>query len=356
MQSKTDRSSKLWGAGLCSSLLLLATVMANAQTRHTIECVQVASATPQSPTSPVVVSYPLAQTAGNLNIIVVGWNDTNASVGSVADSQGNVYALAVGPTKGTAVTQSIYYATNILGGSNSVTVTFSQAANYADIRVLEFSGLSPSSQLDVTADASGASGNDTVVSSGLATTTARHELIFGAGTTSWGFDQAGSLFTSDVITTDGDIAEYEAVSATGTYGATAILAAWGSANWVMQMASFKSATTTTAQAPPPVPPPPVPPPPVPPPPAPPPTTTPIQHTVTLTWQASSSANVTSYNVYRSAISGGYYGLVGSAAESLAYADQTVESGTTYYYVTTAVNEQGEESAYSNQVVAVVPSP
>ena len=78
MQSKTDRSSKLWGAGLCSSLLLLATVMANAQTTSTIKCVQVAAATRWSPTSRVVVSYPLAQTAGNLNIIVVGWNDTSA--------------------------------------------------------------------------------------------------------------------------------------------------------------------------------------------------------------------------------------------------------------------------------------
>ncbi len=344
MQSKTDRSSKLWSAGLCSSLLLLATVMANAQSRHTIECVQVAAATPQSPTSPVVVSYPLAQTAGNLNIVVVGWNDTNASARLVADSQGNTYALAVGPTQGTAVTQSIYYATNILGGSNSVTVTFSQPADYADIRILEFSGLSPSSQLDVTASATGASGNDTVVSSGLATTTARHELIFGAGTTGWGFDAAGSLFTSNLITTDGDIAEYEVVSATGTYGATATLGASGSANWVMQMATFKSANATTAPAPP-----------APPPPAPP-TPTPIQHTVTLTWQASSSASVTGYNVYRSTVSGGYYGLVGSAAQSLSYADQTVDSGTTYYYVTTAVNADGEESAYSNQVAILVPSP
>jgi hypothetical protein len=341
MQSKTDRSAKLWSAGLCSSLLLLATVTANAQSRHMIRCIQVASATPQSPTSPVVVSYPLAQNAGNLNIIVVGWNDTNASVASVADSQGNNYALAVGPTKGTAVTQSIYYATNILGGSNSVTVTFSQPADYADIRILEFAGLSPAWQLDVTASASGASGNDTIVSSGLASTTSAHELIFGAGTTGWGFDQAGPLFTSDVITTDGDIAEYGAVSAAGTYGATATLGASGSANWVMQMATFKAAATTTAQAPPP---------------SPPPTITPIQHTVTLTWQASSSASTTGYNVYRSTVSGGYYGVVGSAAESLSYADQTVASGTTYYYVTTAVDAEGDESGYSNQVAIAVPSP
>ena len=45
MQSKTDRSSKLWCAGLGCSLLLLATVLANAQTTSTIKCVQVASAT-----------------------------------------------------------------------------------------------------------------------------------------------------------------------------------------------------------------------------------------------------------------------------------------------------------------------
>jgi hypothetical protein len=341
MQSNTDRSSKLWGAGLCSSLLLLATVVANAQTTTTIKCVQVAAATPWSPTSPVVVSYPRAETAGDLNIIVVGWNDTSATVRSVADSRGNSYALAVGPTKGTALTQSIYYATNIHGGSNTVTVTFSQPANYADIRVLEFAGLSSTSRLDVTAGAKGAGGNGAVVNSGSAATTSAHELIFGAGTTSQVFNQAGSSFTSDVITTFGDIAEYKAVSVTGTYGATATLGASGSANWVMQVATFKSVTTTTAQ---------------PPPAAPPPTSTPIQHTVTLTWKASSSTNVTSYEVYRSTISGGYYGLVGSAAESLSYADRTVESGTTYYYVTTAVNAEGEQSAHSNQVTVVVPSP
>jgi hypothetical protein len=168
----------------------------------------------------------------------------------------------------------------------------------------------------------------------VATTSSAHELIFGAGTTGWGFNKAGSSFLADVITRDGDIAEYEAVSASGTYGATATLGASGSANWVMQMATFKSATNATAPAPPP----------------------PVQHTVTLTWKASSSANVTSYNVYRSTISGGYYGLVGSAPGSLSYADRTVDSGTTYYYVTTAVNEQGEESTHSNQVVIVVPSP
>ena len=48
--------------------------------------------------------------------------------------------------------QSIYYAANIRAGSNTVTVTFSQAAAYPDMRILEYRGVTT---LDVTAGASG---------------------------------------------------------------------------------------------------------------------------------------------------------------------------------------------------------
>ena len=37
-----------------------------------------------------------------------------------------------------------------------------------------------------------------------------------------------------------------------------------------------------------------------------------------------------------------------------YSDQTVQSGVTYYYVTTAVDSQGMESVYSNEAAATVP--
>ena len=36
------------------------------------------------------------------------------------------------------------------------------------------------------------------------------------------------------------------------------------------------------------------------------------------------------------------------------ADQTVLSGYTYYYVTTAMDSQGVESSYSNEAVTTVP--
>lgn len=37
-------------------------------------------------------------------------------------------------------------------------------------------------------------------------------------------------------------------------------------------------------------------------------------------------------------------------------DNTVVSGTTYYYVTTAVDSAGVESAFSSQVIATIPVP
>src|SRR4029077_7275445 len=123
---------------------------------------QVAAATPQSPTATVPVNFPGAQTAGDLNIVVVGWNDTTASVQSVKDSAGNTYNLAIGPTSTTGLQQSIYYASNIVAGNNTVTVTFSQAAAFPDIRILEYRGVTT---LDVTA---GASGNSTAANSGSA--------------------------------------------------------------------------------------------------------------------------------------------------------------------------------------------
>jgi hypothetical protein len=177
------------------------------------------------------VKYPGAQTAHDLNVIVVGWNDATSTVQSVKDSAGNIYSLAIGPTSGTGLRQSIYYAANIVGGSNTVTVTFNQAAASPDVRILEYKGLST---LDVTA---GASGNSATASSGAATTTSASELIFGANTVATS-SKVGSGFTSRIITSpDGDLAEDKVVTAIGSNNATAPLNSSGP--WVMQMVTFK---------------------------------------------------------------------------------------------------------------------
>jgi Abnormal spindle-like microcephaly-assoc'd, ASPM-SPD-2-Hydin len=81
----------------------------------------------------------------------------------------------------------------------------------------------------------------------------------------------------------------------------------------------------------------------------------LQHSVDLSWTPSTSA-VVGYNVYRASISGGPYAKINSSLNAGAnYADSTVQSGQTYFYVTTAVDSTGMESGYSNQVSAVIPT-
>jgi hypothetical protein len=76
--------------------------------------------------------------------------------------------------------------------------------------------------------------------------------------------------------------------------------------------------------------------------------------VKLTWNPSTST-VVGYYVYRSTSNGsGYVKLNSSLVPSTSYTDATVQSGITYFYVTTAVDSSGQESANSNQATAVIP--
>ena len=196
-----------------------------------IAFVQVAASCPSSASS-VALSYPRSQTAGNLNIVAVGWNDTSSSVKSVTDSLGNVYTLATGPVSGSGLRQSIYYASGIKSGTNKVTVTFNQTASVPDIRIVEYAGVSA---LDKTA---GNSGSGSTASCGSVTTTSAKELLFSANMVATANSGAGTGYTSRIITSpDADLAEDSIVSSLGTYSATAPLSSSGS--WVMQMVTFK---------------------------------------------------------------------------------------------------------------------
>jgi hypothetical protein len=203
--------------------------------------VQVNSAVPQSTAVPnVAVAFNAAQTAGNLNLVAVGWNDIQAAVASVSDTAGNVYARAVGPTVGSGLTQSIYYARNIVAssaGANRVTVAFSPAAQYPDVRILEYSGIDPANPVDNTA---GAAGNSTTSNSGAAVTANPTDLLVGANTVATTTSAAGTGFAGRVITNpDGDIAEDRVVTVAGSYSASAPLSSAGA--WVMQMVAFRAA-------------------------------------------------------------------------------------------------------------------
>ncbi len=234
--------------------LLAAVVLAcclhplNSFAASTITYVQGNYATPQTPQTTVNVTFTAAQVAGDLNVVAVGWNDSTATVSSVRDTKGNVYTLAVGPTIISGrLSQSIYYAKNIVAaaaGSNAVTVTFSTAAAYPDVRVLEYSGADPGSPVDVTA---AASGNSTSSNSGSVTTTNATDLIFGANMVFTTTTGAGSGFTKRLLTSpDADIAEDKMVTATGSYSAVAPVMPSG--QWIMQMVAFRTGPNFTISA------------------------------------------------------------------------------------------------------------
>jgi hypothetical protein len=201
-----------------------------------IAFVQVQSATPQSPQSTVATTFTQAQSAGNLDVVVVGWNESTGNITSVTDGAGNTYQAAAATVRGTGLSQAIYYARNIAAagaGANTVTVRFDKSVAYADVRILEYSGLDQTNPFDVSRSGTGFAAQ---ANSGAATTNFARELIVGAGTTSGIFTGAGSGFTARIITNpDKDIAEDRIVTTTGSYSATAPQ----SGDWAMQMATFK---------------------------------------------------------------------------------------------------------------------
>src|SRR5262245_56436695 len=287
-----------------------------------------------SPTT-IPVTYTSAQTAGNLNVVVVGWNDATAAVTSVTDSRGNVYTRAVGPTAlAGQMSQSIYYAKNIVGAAasaNTVTVRFTVPAFYADIRILEYSGIDQVNPVDVVA---GATGTNTSMSSGTATTTNANDLIFGANTVSHTTLAGGAGFTVRMITTDKDIAEDRVVSAAGSYSASASMNVPGP--WVMQMVAFKAASGGTGDLSPP--------------------TAPSNLLATavgtggidLTWTASiDNVGVTNYLIERCQGPGCSTFAQVNTTPSTTFSDTGLLSQTSYSYRTRATDAAGNLSAYSN---------
>lgn len=124
-------------------------------------------------------------TSGDLIAVAFWWNyQIGASVVSVTDSAGNVYAPVLQAVESVNNSAWIYAAKNVTGGNNlTVTVTVSYAnSDQFSMAALEYSGVTTS---DVTSTNSGivTSGlqSGTVVSSGSGTTTQPNELILGVG-------------------------------------------------------------------------------------------------------------------------------------------------------------------------------
>ena len=88
------------------------------------------------------------------------------------------------------------------------------------------------------------------------------------------------------------------------------------------------------------------------------------HSVKLSWRASTPASklprdvVVGYNVYRSTKSHDRdpQRINSKLCADTAYTDTDIKAGKTYYYVTRGVTAKGVESGSSNETKVVIPSP
>lgn len=88
-------------------------------------------------------------------------------------------------------------------------------------------------------------------------------------------------------------------------------------------------------------------------PTPSPTPSPAAHSISLSWLSSSSPNIIAYNIYRATVSHGPFTRVGNVAGT-SFTDSGVQSGQTYFYEVTAIDNTNTESAPTAPVSAAVP--
>jgi chitodextrinase len=304
----------------------------------TISYVQGTYSTPQSPQTAVSAGFNAAQNAGDLNVVIVGWNSGTTAISIVTDTRGNIYVLGAGPTtiSGTA-SQSVYYSRNIAAaaaGTNIVTVRFTAAVAYPDVRILEYAGADPSNPVDVKAERTGSGST----SSNLAAmTTNATDLLVGANYVGSMTSSPGSGFTKRLLTQDGSIAEDRMVTATGNYSATAPLSS--SSWWIMQMVAFR------ADATPPVAPPSLT------------ATTAAVSQINLNWTASTdNAATTGYLVERCQGAGCTNFAQITTATNTTYANTGLTTNTNYSYRVRAKDAAGNLSPYSSTASATTLAP
>ena len=198
-----------------------------------VTSVQTVANAASGPANSLSLSFPTSTVAGDFILIAFDY-DTNATPSSVTDSQGNVFTAVGNQLTSPGGTRSrVYYANNIKGGADTVTVNLSATSSWLELYLSEYSGVNQTNPIDAQAGTSGSAG---AVSSGNATTTVAGDGIYGYCVGDWACT-AGSGFTTRSNLNDNLIEDKQAGNA-GTYAAT------GSANngWTMQMVAIKPST------------------------------------------------------------------------------------------------------------------
>jgi hypothetical protein len=194
-----------------------------------ISFVQVKSVAPTAKLTTLTLNA--AVTAHDAIIVCLNYPSTTGLLVDLSDDLGNTYDVVVGPIDAGGDLHYVAVALDVIGGTDSVTLTLPLPPNGADLFVLEYAGLALANAFDVSAHQSGTT---TAMTSGNATTTSAHELVLGyaeadAATRGTGFANRETL--------NGNMVEDQVVNATGAYSATATTTT--ATTWTMIMATFR---------------------------------------------------------------------------------------------------------------------
>ncbi len=182
------------------------------------------------------LAFSKANTAGDLIVVYVVLDNTGTV--TVSDSNGNNYTAATAQQSfGGSWSAQVFYASGILGGTNTVKVTFSKAiTSFGLVYLHEYSGLATATPVDVSASAAGTS---TAMSTGVATTTQANDLLFAAGASANTVTAGTTGFTTR-LNGFGNLTEDRVVTTTGSYVATG---SQNGSSWVMQLVAFRLASS-----------------------------------------------------------------------------------------------------------------
>jgi hypothetical protein len=172
------------------------------------------------------------QIAGDLNVVIVGWAAAPDVV--ITDDRNNVYQVAQTARTQNSVGQTIYYAENIAGGPNKVSVAFQGgSATFPDIRILEYAGpVREGAFLGGTTKL----GTGTGMSSDPLRVDAPHALLVAGFTVGASTTDGGAGYTERINTDHGDYVEDMVITAPGSYSATATQS--GATAYIVQLVAF----------------------------------------------------------------------------------------------------------------------
>ena len=179
------------------------------------------------------VAFPGANTAGNLIVVYVLWD--NPGTVTVSDTKGNTYTPGTArQTWGTSWSSEVFYVSNVLGGTNTVKATFGTAlTSFGIVYAHEYSGVATASPLDASSSAVGTAAS---MSSGAVNATSANDLLFAAGASANTVTTPGTGFSAR-LTSFGNLTEDRLASTTGSYAGTATQ---NGTAWVMQLVAFRA--------------------------------------------------------------------------------------------------------------------